>query len=102
MQIRYSVSGFQVFTTTTQRWLCLYLCVDVEQHQVVSPRHHKVHPGVVGVHHFVFGPVENGVVHRQHGGYGQHLVRALVPGWRSRETDILGPFLSGIFLKQLV
>lgn len=65
----------------------LYLRVDVEQHQVVSPWHHKVHPGVVGVHHFVFGPVKNRVVHWQHGRYRQNFVWTFVPGrrWR-RET----------------
>ena len=47
---------------------------------MVTSRHHKVHPGVVGVDHLVFGSVKDGVVHREHGGDGQHLLRTLVPG----------------------
>lgn len=57
-----------------------YLVVDIQQHQVVSSGHHKAHSGVVGVHHLVFGSVEDRVVDRQHGRYGQHLLRTLVPG----------------------
>lgn len=47
----------------------MYLVVDIEQHQMVAPWHHKVHSGVVSMHHFVFGPVENRAVDRQHGCY---------------------------------
>lgn len=62
-----------------------YLIVDIEQHQVVAPWYHKVHPGIVSMHHLVFGPVENGVVDRQHGCYCQHFIRTLVPGRKKRE-----------------
>lgn len=65
----------------TQKTGCpSHLCVDVEEHQVISSGNHKVHPGVVGVHHFVFGPIENGVVDREHSCYGQHFLWTLVPG----------------------
>lgn len=60
--------------------LSLYLVVDVQQHQVVSSGHHKVHSGVVGVHYLVFGTVEDRVVYRQHGRDRQHFLRTFVPG----------------------
>lgn len=63
----------------------LYLIVDIKQHHVVSSWHHKVHPGIVSVHHLVFGPVENRVVHRQHGSYRQYFVGTFVPWQREQE-----------------
>lgn len=62
----------------------MYLIIDIQQHKVVSSRHHEVHPRVVGMHNFVFGSVENGVVYRQHGCYCQHFIGALVPGKKER------------------
>lgn len=68
--------------------VCLYLSVDVEQHHVVSTWNHKVHSGVVSVHHLVFGPVEDGVVHRKHGSYRQNLFWTLVPEERENQIQV--------------
>lgn len=45
---------------------------------MISSWYHKVHPSVVGMNHFVLGPVEDGVVHGQHGRDGQNLLGALI------------------------
>lgn len=55
---------------------------------MVSSWHHKVHPGIVRVHHFVFWPVEDGVVDRQHGGDSQHLLRTLIPARTRRNAYV--------------
>lgn len=68
--------------------LRLYLVVDIQQHQVVSSGHHKVHSGVVGVHHLVFGTVEDRVVYRQHGCDRQHFLRTFVPGEKHQRTNV--------------
>lgn len=57
-----------------------YLCVHIQQHQVISAGHHKIHSGIVSMHRLVLGPVEDGVVHWQHGSNWKYLLRTLVPG----------------------
>lgn len=39
--------------------LRMYLIIDIQQHKVVSPRHHEVHSRIVCMHNFVFGSVKN-------------------------------------------
>lgn len=80
-----------------------YLIVDIKQHHVVSSRHHKVHPGIVSVHHLVFGSVKDGVVHRQHGSYRQHFIGTLVSGWKGEKgtftLTLTGSMLTGFQVK---